>query len=85
MLSDQTPWREPGLATTLSAKGKTDFTLKNTTVDAAAIDLTAGADRLSVQLREPLRDLTDGGVWSLRGTAQGQMQNWLARTAAFGL
>ncbi len=83
VLSGQLPWREPSLTTTISAKGKTDFTLKNTLIAAAAFDLKAGGDQLSVQLREPVKDLVDGGVWPLHATAQGQMQNWLSRAAAF--
>jgi translocation and assembly module TamB len=83
MLSDQMPWREPSLVTTLSAKGKTDFTLKNTTVDTASLNLIAGADQFAATLTTPVKDLTGGGTWPLRLTAQGQLQNWLSRAAAF--
>jgi hypothetical protein len=83
VLSDQLPWQEPNLTTTLAVKGKTDFLLKNTTIDSASLDLTASGDQFAAQLREPVRDLSDGGVWPLHAIAQGQLQTWLSRAAAF--
>jgi hypothetical protein len=83
VLSDQTPWYEPDLTTTLEARGKTDFSAKNTAIDAAGVELTAGTDQFTAQLREPVKSLADGGVWPLQIIAKGQVQNWLSRAAAF--
>ncbi|MCC6125338.1 MAG: hypothetical protein IT426_10275 [Pirellulales bacterium] len=83
VLSGERPWREPSLTTTLSAKGQTDFTPKNTAIDSAAVQLVAGADQFSAQLRGPVKNLADGGVWPIAANAQGQLQNWLTRAAAF--
>lgn len=83
VLSDQMPWQEPNLVTTLTASGQTDFTLKNTTVGAVNLNLIAGGDQFQTQLRSPVRDLSDGGVWLLQADARGQLQTWLSRAAAF--
>jgi hypothetical protein len=79
----QRPWQEPSLTTTLSARGKTDFSPKNTSIDVASVGLQAGQDQFHAQLLKPVRNLTDGGVWPLRVVANGQMATWLSRAAAF--
>jgi hypothetical protein len=83
VFSGQRPWQEPSLTTTLSARGKTDFSPQNTAIDVASLALQAGQDQFHAQLLKPVRNLTDGGVWPLRVVANGQMATWLSRAAAF--
>ncbi len=81
-LPNQTPWREPDLLARLTAKGQTDLSAE-TRIDAAALNVKAGADQLDVQLAAPVKDLRNGGIWPLRVQTQGQLQNWPGRLAAW--
>ncbi len=76
------PWREENLLVYCTAKGKTDGTA-NTRLDAAAVNVKAGEDRLTAQLLQPVADLKQGGVWPVRVLMQGQLQSWTARLATF--
>jgi len=82
VLPDRQPWHEENLILYCSAKGKTDAAA-NTRLDAAAVNLQAGDDRLTAQLLEPVADLKQGGVWPVRVLMQGQLQNWTARAGSF--
>jgi hypothetical protein len=81
-LPNQPPWRESELVTIVSAKGQTDLSL-DTRIDAAMLSVKAGADQLDLQLAEPVKDLHGGGAWPVRVRAQGQLQNWPGRLAAW--
>ena len=81
-LPNQPPWREADLAAIVSAKGQTDFSA-DTRIDSATLSVKAGADQFDVQLAEPVKDLRGGGAWPLRAEAQGQLQNWPGRLAAW--
>ncbi|MGD0654904.1 MAG: DUF748 domain-containing protein [Thermoguttaceae bacterium] len=82
VLPDKQPWREENLLLYCSAKGKTDATA-DTRLDAAAVNIQAGDDRLTAQLLQPVADMKQGGIWPVRVLMQGQLRNWTARAASF--
>jgi translocation and assembly module TamB len=81
-LPNQPPWHEDELVAIVSAKGQTDLSA-DTRIDAATVSIKAGADQFDVQLIEAVKDLRNGGVWPVRLRAQGQLQNWPGRLAAW--
>ncbi len=81
-LPNQQPWIERELVATLSAKGQTNLNV-DTRIDAAAASLKAGEDQIDVQLAQPVQNLRDGGAWPVHVRAQGQLQNWPSRLAAW--
>ena len=79
---NQQPWNEESLLLFCTAKGRTDFGA-DTQLDSAALNVKAGADKLDVQLTQPVTDLRNGGVWPVSVQMQGQLQNWPARLGAW--
>jgi hypothetical protein len=81
-LPNQPAWREDNLVALFSAKGQTDLAQK-TRVDSATVGVKSGSDQIDVRLTQPIATLQQGGVWPLRVQAQGQLQNWPGRLAAW--
>lgn len=70
------PWVEEKMTVKLSAAGN----LAQRTAREAALLIEAGdEDRLHVQLREPVREITSAAVWPLQARLQGQLARWLPR------
>ncbi len=81
-LPNRPAWREDDLVALLSAKGQTDFG-QQTRIDAATVSIKSGTDQIDVRLLQPVGSLQDGGTWPLRIQAQGQLQSWPGRLAAW--
>ena len=52
-------------------------------LDSAAVTVKAGTETLDVRLVDPVQKPRDGGTWPVRVAAQGQLQNWPGRLAAW--
>ena len=81
-LPNRPPWREDDLVALFSAKGQTDLAAQ-TRIDTATVNVTAGTDQIEARLVQPVQDLRQGGTWPVRVRAQGQLQNWPGRLAAW--
>jgi translocation and assembly module TamB len=81
-LPNQPPWRENDLIASFSAKGQTDFS-KQTRIDTAGLNVKSGTDQLEVRLAQSVKDLSNGGALPLHLHAQGQLENWPGRLAAW--
>ncbi len=81
-LPDQPAWREDDLDALLSAKGQTDFG-QQTRIDSATMNVKSATDQINVRLAQPVTKLRDGGIWPLRIQAQGQLEGWPGRLAAW--
>lgn len=81
-MPNQPPWREDDLVTLLSAKGQTNLSV-DTRVDTATLSVKTTADQIDAQLLQPVKDLRNGGTWPVQIKAQGQLQGWPGRLAAW--
>ncbi len=81
-MPNQPPRHEDDLLALFSAKGQTDHAAL-TRLDSASVKVKAGIEELNVTLAEPVQNLRDGGAWPVRIAAQGQLQDWPARLAAW--
>jgi hypothetical protein len=79
---NQPPWHEDDLLALFSAKGQTDHaTLAR--LDSASVKVKAGTEELDVRLVEPVQNLRAGDAWPIHVGAQGQLQDWPGRLAAW--
>jgi hypothetical protein len=81
-LADGPAWREDDLLALLSAKGQAEHAAL-TRIDSATAKITAGTEQLDVRLAGPVEKPRDGGPWPVHVTAEGQLQDWPGRLAAW--
>jgi hypothetical protein len=81
-LPNQPAWREDDLVATFAAKGQTNLDV-DTRIDSASVSVKSQTDQIDVRLMQPVKDLRNGGAWPVRVQAQGQLQNWPGRLAAW--
>ncbi len=79
-LHNRPPWHEPDLAVSASASGYTDFGA-GTRVEAAGVQVAAGAERIEARLLRPVLDLAGGGTWPVEFHMQGKLAHWPPRLA----
>ena len=76
------PWRDNDVLIQLAANGQTDFHA-NTRLDAAALAVKLGSDQFDVKLLEPVTEFWGTRPWALHVRAEGLLQSWAARLAAW--
>jgi hypothetical protein len=81
-LAEGPPWQEDDLLLLVSAKGQVEHAAL-TRLDSATAKITAGTEQVDAQLARPVEKPGDGSPWPLRVTAQGQLQDWPGRLAAW--
>lgn len=81
-MPNQPPWQEADLVAILSAKGQTNLGVE-TRIDTATLSVKTADDQIDARIVRPVADLRNGGVWPFHVQAQGQLQNWPGRLAAF--
>lgn len=81
-MPDQPAWQEADLVALLSAKGQTNMGVE-TRIDTATLSVKTASDQIDARLVQPVKDLRNGGVWPVHVQAQGQLQNWPGRLAAW--
>lgn len=77
-------WRENNVDASLKAAGATDFA-SATRIDSADVEITAGSERASLRLVEPLATAASKGPWPLAVAAQGDLAQWMVRAQAWNL
>ncbi|MHB1033106.1 MAG: AsmA family protein [Pirellulales bacterium] len=75
-------WTEPSLDAAFKAAGAADLDAMRRgkpgyRIDAASLNMTAGADRMDLRLLRPVADA--GGVWPLDVQLAGQLDRWASR------
>lgn len=73
-----TPWVENRFWASFTATGRTDFS-ENTRLETAVFEVTAGDDRLSARLVQPIADFNAGGSWPVAVRASGELARLLPR------
>jgi translocation and assembly module TamB len=77
-----TPWRENDLTVGIDLGGL----LAGASLDQlrrGTLTITSGDDRLSLELAEPVSQVSAASVWPLRYTMQGQLATWMPRAQPF--
>ncbi|MDY0165663.1 MAG: hypothetical protein RBS80_03920 [Thermoguttaceae bacterium] len=79
-LPDRQPWQERELIVFGTASGHTKFGT-DTRVEAATLQLAAGAERIEARLLRPVLDVADGGTWPVAVQMHGELAQWPSRLA----